>query len=113
MDVQTEIRGNAVLARLSGEIDLAGADNLRNSLESALDDNLGARHLIVNFSDVTYIDSSGLGVLLGRYKRVTRNGGKVFIVGAVPQVRKILEMSGLLHIMPECSSEKDALKHAG
>lgn len=113
MDIQTEIRGSAVLARLSGEIDLAAADTLRNSLEVEMENNSWVRNLIINFGGVTYIDSSGLGVLLGRYRKVIKKGGNVFIVGAVPQVRKILEMSGLLRVMPECSSEAEALKRAG
>ncbi|MFZ5633216.1 MAG: STAS domain-containing protein [Bacillota bacterium] len=113
MDVQIEIMGQTLLARLAGEIDLAGADGLRNSLERELDNNAEVRHIVVNLSDVKYIDSSGLGVLLGRYRRVSRDGGKMFIVGATKHVRKILEMSGLLRIMPEYPTESDALKHAG
>lgn len=112
MDIQTEVRGSAILARIAGEIDLAVADTLRSALDRELDGNAGIRHMVVNLSGVNYIDSSGLGVLLGRYKRISRDGGRMFIVGSPPQVRKIIEMSGLLRIMQECGSEEDALKHA-
>lgn len=113
MNLHLEVKGTALLARLSGEIDLAVSDALRHSMEEKLDQNPSVRNLVVNLSQVEYIDSSGLGVLLGRYKRITKEGGKMFIVGATPQVRKIVEMSGLLTIMQECKNEKDALNHAG
>jgi len=113
MELQLEKKDRAILARISGEIDLAVADHLRSALERGLDDHAGVRNIVVNLSGVKYIDSSGLGVLLGRYKRVSRDGGSIFIVGASPPVRKIIEMSGLLRIMRECPSEEDALNQAG
>lgn len=113
MDLHAEVRGATLLARVAGEIDLAVADTLRSALDRELDGNAGIRHIVINLYGVNYIDSSGLGVLLGRYKRISRNGGSVFIVGAQPQVRRIIEMSGLLRIMQECSSEADALNRAG
>ena len=112
MNLEIEIKDNCMLVRLMGEIDLAVTDTLRNSLEHELDLNPAVKNIVINLSDVDYIDSSGLGVLLGRYKRVTREGGKMFIVGASPQVRKIVDMSGLFNIMPECTSEAEALNHA-
>ncbi len=113
MDLQVEIKGGTLLARLAGEIDLAAADTLRSSLENELDRNPGVRHIVVNLGGVKYIDSSGLGVLLGRYRRLSREGGGMFIVGAAPQVRKIFQMSGLLGIMREFSNEAEAMDHAG
>lgn len=113
MDMQIEFSGRTMLVRLYGEIDLAGADSLRRDLETGLDNHPEARNIVVNFSNVEYIDSSGLGVLLGRYRRISANGGKMLIVGAAANVRKILEMSGLLGIMPEYPTESDALRVAG
>lgn len=113
MDLQVEIKSGIMIVRPAGEMDLAVADVMRSALEKGLDQNPGIKDIIVNLSQVTYIDSSGLGVLLGRYKRVSRSGGRMFIVGAPPQVRRIIEMSGLLNIMKEFSSEAEALSHAG
>lgn len=113
MELQLEVRGSAMVARLSGEIDLAVADTLRSSLENTLDNNPGVKDIVVSLGGVQYIDSSGLGVLLGRYKRVSRTGGRVFLVGAPPTVRRIVEMSGLFRIMMEFPSEEDAIKYAG
>jgi len=113
LDMHIEVKEKSMLVRLKGEIDLAVADTLRESLEKELDDNSLIKNLIINLTGVTYIDSSGLGVILGRYRRVSRYGGKVFIVGATAQVRKILDLSGLLNIMQECPSEASALDFAG
>lgn len=112
MDIHIEIKEKSMLVRLKGEIDLAVADTLRESLEKELDSNSQIKYLIINLSNVTYIDSSGLGVILGRYRRVTKYGGRVFIVGARAQVRKVLDLSGLLNIMQECPSEASALELA-
>ena len=109
MIIQTDVKGDALLARLSGELDLAVADYLRNTLDKELDDNIAIKNIIINLSEVSYIDSSGLGVLLGRYRKISRGGGKIFIVGATAGVRKILEISGLLNIMKECPDEMFAL----
>lgn len=112
MYINIEIFRGALLARPVGELDLASADSFRTALDNALDDNK-VGHLIVNLSGISYIDSSGLGVLLGRYKRVASSGGRVSLVAARPQVRKILELSGLLRIMGEYNSEEEALSRAG
>jgi stage II sporulation protein AA (anti-sigma F factor antagonist) len=107
-----EFKQETLFVRLGGELDLSAADFLRNSLEESLDSE-SARNIVFNLSKVSFIDSSVLGVLLGRYKRVTKNGGKVIIVSPPPQVRKILELSGLFRIMGESDSEDEALQKLG
>lgn len=109
MRLEVEKRQETLIARPWGEIDLEVADSLRKALEEALDRE-ASRNMIFNLAGVSFIDSTGLGVLLGRFKRVSRNGGQVFIVSPQPQVRKILDLSGLLGIMGEFSSEDEALE---
>lgn len=104
-----ENKQDTLIVRLRGEIDLVVADNFRKELDDVLDKE-ASQNLLLNLKGVYFIDSSGLGVLLGRYKKVSRNGGKVFIVSPQPQVRKILDLSGLLRIMGEYSSEEEALE---
>ncbi|MCL6560524.1 MAG: anti-sigma F factor antagonist [Firmicutes bacterium] len=112
MQIDIEMMDETMVVRPSGELDLAVADSLRGTLEEALDGQ-PVRNLVFNLARVTFIDSSGLGVLLGRYKRVSRNGGHVYIVGAQPQVRRIIELSGLFRIMGEYPSEVEALDKIG
>jgi len=107
-----ELKQDTLLVRLQGELDLSVADTIRKSLEDGLDKN-HVRHLVVNLSRVSFIDSSGLGVILGRYKRLSHQGGLVSLVGAQPQVRRVLSLSGLLTVMKECVSEEEALARVG
>lgn len=109
MTVGMECKEGALVVRPRGELDLGVADELRNKMERALDEN-PVRHLVINLENVSFIDSSGLGVILGRYKKVAMSGGRVSLVKASPQVRKVMEMSGLLRIMKEFASEEEALK---
>ena len=51
---------------------------------------------------MTFMDSSGIGVIIGRYKQIQARGGKVMIIRVKPQVDKVLEVSGLKKIM-DCS----------
>jgi len=107
-----EMKKNTLVVRPSGDLDLGVADTFRSALEEALNREQ-ARNLVFNFSKVSFVDSSVLGVMLGRYKRISRSGGKVFIVSPQPQVRRVFELSGLLRIMEEHSSEDGALEKIG
>lgn len=107
-----ELIQDTLVARPSGELDLGVAGYFRSALEEALDRG-PAKNLVFNLERVSFIDSSGLGVLLGRYKRITRNGGNVSIVSPQPQVRRVLDLSGLLRIMDEYPSETEALEKIG
>ncbi len=55
------------------------------------------------------MDSSGLGVVIGRYKRITAKQGRMFIVGARPQVEKILFFSGVNRLVPLYKSEQEVI----
>lgn len=98
MDLQFDSEKDKLFVWVNGELDLMVAARLRTELDSALDTKQ-ARRLVLDFSGVNFIDSSGLGVILGRYRRLTEIGGTVQIENANTQVYKILELSGLSRIM--------------
>jgi len=110
MELDLEIKQDALLVRPKGELDLAVADEFRAVLENALDSR-PINFLVLNLSQVSFIDSSCLGVILGRYKRLAQVNGRVSLVSAQPQVRRVLEMSGFFRIMREYSGEEEALNH--
>lgn len=93
-----QVRDNTLWATVSGEVDMQIAPLWRDALDKKLYDSF-ARNLTFDFSRVTFIDSSGLGVVLGRYKKVTARGGKVRILGANKQVYRILSLSGFGGLM--------------
>lgn len=110
--IEVDFRDGALIARLEGELDLRVADFLREELERAIN-RYPLRHLVLNLGRVTYMDSSCLGVILGRYKRLAQLGVGISLVGLQPQVKKVCELSGLLRIMSEYGSEEEALAKVG
>jgi len=92
----------------AGEIDMSVTDALRRDVDRALEQN-GVSNIVFDLAGVSFVDSSGLGVILGRYKKAAAAGGRVFLTGAGPQVRRVLELSGLLTLMEEHPSVEHAL----
>ncbi len=56
-------------------------------------------HVVFDFEDTKFMDSSGIGIILGRYKKISCFGGKVFAIHADRQIRRILYISGLSKIV--------------
>ncbi|MBQ6807942.1 MAG: anti-sigma factor antagonist [Firmicutes bacterium] len=82
----------------SGELDMAVADDFRARITEAMQ-LFGCRCLWCDFSAVSFIDSSGLGVLLGRYRELAPFGGKIIITGASESVYRLLLAGGLHKLM--------------
>ena len=79
---------------LDGEIDHHNANYIKNAVEKEIR-RTGALNIAFNFSKVTFMDSSGIGLILGRYKTVKSLGGKIFIFGANYEIERLLMMSGI------------------
>ena len=96
--IQTQRRQDALIASLSGEIDHCSAQQLREELEALLRDP-AIRHLILDFSAVSFMDSSGIGMIIGRYRTMKARGGRVSAVGLRPPVDRLFHMAGLHRII--------------
>ncbi len=83
---------------LRGEIDHHSAPKVREEADRAILKS-GADKVIMDLSNVTFMDSSGIGVLLGRYKLFATR--KIYITGATGNVDKLLKMSGIYTLMPK------------
>jgi anti-sigma B factor antagonist len=93
-DIKTEQLGDdAYLISLSGEVDLYTAPDFKQQLLQVIGD--GARQVIVDFSQTTFIDSTTLGVLVGGVKRLRPNGGQLSLVCSDRNITKIFEITGL------------------
>ncbi|NLT19678.1 MAG: anti-sigma F factor antagonist [Syntrophomonadaceae bacterium] len=108
MDVDLRQVGNTLVVRMGGELDMLLSDYLREEIDTRLEQS-GVRNLILNLEKVSFIDSSGLGLIIGRYKKLKALGGKIFIVGAHPPVDKILHFSGVNKLVPMYNSEQDII----
>src|ERR1041385_2647716 len=93
-DIKTEQLGDdAELISLSGEVDLYTAPDFKQQLLQVIGG--GARQVIVDFSQTTFIDSTTLGVLVGGVKRLRPNGGQLSLVCSDRNITKIFEITGL------------------
>ncbi|WP_045573407.1 anti-sigma F factor antagonist [Desulfosporosinus sp. I2] len=87
-----------LILRLDGELDMSTANMLRQTIDGEIDKR-GIRTVILNLQNVQFVDSSGLGVILGRYKKLLPLGGKLKITNVPPHIYKIMELSGLPKII--------------
>lgn len=106
--LETSADQEVLLVRLKGELDLAAAERIRSELDQKIGSN-NTRHLLLDLSGVTFIDSSGIGVILGRYRRLANSGGRLGILRPQPQVKRILDIAGVSSLVPFYRSEKEGL----
>lgn len=99
MNVTTEKVGTAVVARVEGELDMASSDQLRDKIDEKLKTYETIRDIFLVLDSVSFIDSSGLAVLLGRYRKAQERGGRLAVVNPTPQVRRVMELSGLTKLV--------------
>ena len=94
MPVIIETSENTVTARLSGEIDHHNAKEIRADIDLAID-RYRPQKLILDFDGVTFMDSSGIGLVMGRYKAVKACSGVVIIENTGSQIKKVMRLAGL------------------
>ena len=90
-----------------GEIDLATAAELKQRLEAVIAS--GAATIIVDLSDVAFIDSTGIGVLLSVQRRITAGEREMVTICPDPLVRRIFEVAGLLDVLRVVGTRRDAI----
>lgn len=93
-----EKKRNALTVYLSGELDHRTAGEIRAQLDTLIEDSQ-ARRLIFDLTDLAFMDSSGIGLIIGRYKRLRRRGGSVAVMGVDAHIDRIFEMAGLYQIV--------------
>lgn len=94
MSVKISAENNKITAFLSGEIDHHGASALREEIDYAIREN-NPSELILDFSDVGFMDSSGIGLVMGRYKLMSEIGGTVSVNNPPMHIKKVMKLSGI------------------
>ena len=94
MPVRINVTGEVVTAYLSGEIDHHSAREMRECIDSAVELNMPTL-LVLDFSEVSFMDSSGIGLVMGRYRNLQKSGADLHITGAPPNIHKVMKLAGL------------------
>ncbi len=107
MSVKIEFSDNTVIAYLEGELDHHTAKPMREEIDAAVESNT-PKLLVLDFKDITFMDSSGIGLVMGRYKLVSKYNAKLTITNPSPQIYKVMQLAGLSRL---ATIEKGDLKN--
>ena len=94
MALQIETEEGLVEAFLTGEIDHHGASGLREEIDAAIE-RVQPERVVLDFAGVTFMDSSGIGLVMGRYKLVESIGGKLALRGLSAPIKRVMRLAGL------------------
>lgn len=96
--MEHERRRDTVTVHLGGELDQCSAQSVRRELDALIADP-GVKKLILDLKTMTFMDSSGIGVILGRYRTLSQRGGSLAVKNMNPHVEKIFLLSGMNQII--------------
>lgn len=99
MKVSAKVNKDNLYIYLDGEIDQSVAGELRVKLDEYLN-SVKVKNVIFNMRDLSFMDSTGIGLIMGRYKKLKQNNVSVFINEPNKQIDKVLKVSGLYGIIP-------------
>lgn len=86
---------------LSGEMDECSAADARAKCDKLIEDNVNAKKVIINLSEIEFMDSTGIGFLIGRYKKASRLALPLFVEKPNFAADKILNLSGIYSLIPK------------
>lgn len=95
MPVTIKNKNDVLTALISGDIDHHSAPFIREMIDDAIIVNETSKKLVLDFSGVTFMDSSGVGLVMGRYRLASVNGKSLAVTNLSPRDYKIFKMSGL------------------
>lgn len=87
-----------LIIRISEDLDHHLAENIREDIDVMIEKK-GLKHIVFDFDGMKFMDSAGIGLIMGRYKKVYMSGGSVDIIGIGPSIDRILRISGLYKIV--------------
>lgn len=120
MDIKFSRSENILIVKIFGEIDHHGADAARRCIDREIM-KIQTKHVVFDFSELSFMDSSGIGMVMGRYREVKLLGGEVGLVlkksenkdrygmAVLSSVERIFEMSGILTCMKRYDDVNSAL----
>lgn len=111
MEISVLGKYRTLLIKLDGDIDHHSVSKIREAADRELE-RTGIVNIAFDFSNVDFMDSSGIGMLIGRYKKTAALNGHIIIFGISGEIRKIIDMSGLGNKIIMSKNLQSALKEA-
>ncbi|MCQ2736762.1 MAG: STAS domain-containing protein [bacterium] len=111
INIETSDLGGIKLVTVHGDIDVYSSPKVKDALYEIID--AEAYKIVINLEDIRYIDSTGLGVLIGALKKVKGSEGNITVVCSNPQIKKVFTITGLVKIFgiyPNNDEAVNALK---
>jgi len=109
MYLKFDKKNNTLIVTLSGELDHHNAEEVRVKIDDRIDrDNI--ENVILNFSGVTFMDSSGIGAVVGRYKKISNRGGKLYLAATNKNISKVFELAGLYKLIKNYDTVDEAVR---
>lgn len=109
MNLKVELLNDILVATFSGDIDHHSSTLIRQGIDREFLSK-GGRHIIFDFKNVTFMDSAGIGVIIGRYKNTKYKSGRCFAVNVSESILRIFKLSGLSTIIESADSLDDAVE---
>lgn len=98
MNVECKVKNRNLIIQMQGELDDHNAKIVRDKIDRLIDRN-NILNIIFDFSYMDFMDSSGIGIIMGRYKKIQTFGGVIAVVNVKPTIDRIFNLSGLYKIV--------------
>jgi len=101
MQIRTNFQNNVLYIELCGELDEHNAAKARREADNIADAYVGSERVVLDLREVSFMDSTGIGFLIGRYKKFRQMGATTYLANPSFTTDKILTMSGVYALMPK------------
>lgn len=101
MEIKTKKNNGNLIVSIGGELDECSAVSAKSILDKIIMENTSTKKVIFDLKDLSFMDSTGIGLLIGRYKKLQSLYIPSYISNAGLAVEKVIELAGLYRIMPK------------
>ncbi len=109
LNVGVYVKKDILILRLKGDLDDVSVSDLRIRISNYID-NYNIKYLLLNLQELNFLDSSGIGFIIGRYHQLQKKDGEIIITNINPKVDRIIFISGLAKICKIRESEEVVIK---
>lgn len=106
MEIRTEEKNRYLMVHIKGELDHHTAEEIREKIDKTYS-RTSCKDIVFDFEQMEFMDSSGIGVIIGRYKNAKKQGGHVFVANMSESIQRIFNISGLHKIIKSYATMRD------